>query len=119
MTARVTDADVLAIIDTELADLSPFITAAHLLVEQYLGTCGLDPALLKEIERWVSAHYVCSRDPRKRSETMGDASVTYETAMQGENKGLYATSYGKQAITLDPTGSLAGMGMKSASMEAL
>lgn len=104
MAQRVSDVDVKAIIDTSV-DTQPFIVMASLLVNRHLGSQGLDYALLRELERWLAAHFVCIRDPRYvQVKTEGDA-FTYEHGKMGQ--GLSATSYGQQVIALDPTGILA------------
>jgi len=116
--ARVTEAEVQAIIDYDpaIADITPFITAANALVNEKFAGSGVSAALLKEIERWLSAHYIAIRDPRLRNEKIGDASVTY----QGK-EGMYldATQYGQQAKTLDPTGTLANIGKRAMRIQAI
>ena len=83
--ARVSGSEVQDIIDTDLETLTPFITVASQLVD---GISGLGAATLKEIERWLSAHFVAIRDPRIMSEKAGDASANY---------------HGKSAMGLDAT----------------
>lgn len=107
--ARVTGAEVKEIIDTSLSasDIGPFIEAATLLVTKRLSGAGLGADLLKEIERWLAAHFVSMRDQRVSSRKLGDASDTY----QGQTgMGLDYTSFGQQAKMLDPTGNLAKLG---------
>lgn len=115
MADRVTQAEVLAIIDTDTADISAFITAANLLVTAKLADEDLGDDLLKEIERWLSAHFVCALDPRSKAEKIGDASVTYENASTGE--GLKSTRYGQQVLLLDTSGTLAQLGKKKVSIQ--
>lgn len=118
MANRCTAAEVKEIIDTDLTEeqVSPFITAANLTITDILGTSGLSSDQLKEIERWLSAHFVAVRDPRISAEKTADASATYQgkTAM-----GLDSTFYGQQAKMLDTTGVLANIGKKKASMNVL
>jgi hypothetical protein len=111
---RVTDKEVREILDTDITNLAPFIRVASNLVERHLLTAGLTAAELKEIERWLAAHFTCAMDPRAARETVGDTSVTYEgqTAM-----GLDATRYGQMAKTLDPSGVLATLGKGRARIE--
>ena len=104
MAARVTTADVLAIFDTTI-DTAPFITVAHLFVDQRLLDQGLSEALLTEIERWTAAHFACMRDPRETDVKRLDTSMAFEHGPLGQ--GLKSTRYGQQAIALDPTGILA------------
>lgn len=105
--SRVTEAEVRAImldIDPNLTDLSPFITAANLLVTQVCTDSSLSDALLKEIERWLSAHYVCMADPRLMSEGIQSAKDVYESKV---DLGLDVSRYGQQAKRLDTSGALA------------
>lgn len=105
---RVTGAEVKEIIDTSLTDaqVAPFIAAASAMVDQYLGDAGLSDALLKEIERWLSAHLVAVRDPRAQSKGVGDLRIQYRGRT---GLGLDATLYGQQVKALDPTGALASL----------
>lgn len=114
--ARVTPDDVLEIIDVDssLTDLYPFIAAANALVTQTIGAYGLEDSLLKEIERWLAAHFVAIRDPRYDMQSIGDAKASY-TVKVGE--GLGATRYGQQVLLLDVTKQLEGGG-RSALIEA-
>jgi len=122
MSARVEATDVKAIFDTTMedAELIPFIEVAHLMVENILGEEDLEEGLLKEIERWASAHYASIKDPVKTQEKIGDASATYAIASpKAGGTGLSATPYGMQAIAMDPTGKLGAQGKLKASFEVL
>jgi hypothetical protein len=114
--ARVNDAEVRLIIDidTSITDLTPFITIANLLVTDKLGASSLSVELLKEIERWLAAHFVAMRDQRVKSESIGGISTVY-TGTTGQ--GLFSTLYGQTAMTLDTTGILTQCGMKRASFD--
>jgi len=103
--ARVSGSEVQDIIDTDLETLTPFIDAASQLVD---GISGLGAATLKEIERWLAAHFVAIRDQRTAKDSVGDSSHTYggKTGM-----GLDFTSYGQMAKALDTTGYLATVGI--------
>jgi hypothetical protein len=107
--ARVTEYDVQDILPTTIP-LHPFILAATTIVDHHLGTLGLSAALLKEIERWLTAHLVCVRQPRWTEMRDGDTATVLEQGDMG--KGLYATRYGAQVALLDPTGILVGIGVK-------
>lgn len=110
---RVVGEQVRDIISTSLTDgqVNAMINTAHLVVEQHLGTKSLAPDLLEQIELWLSAHFVCMRDPRKKQAKIDELSVTF----QGEvGLGLQGSMYGQQAIALDPTGSLASTTLKRA-----
>ena len=116
--ARVTEADVLAIIDTGRTDLTPFIAVATLLVDQLDDTC-LDDDMLKEIERWLTAHFVnVSEGGAVQRDKIGDAETWFSITFLGE--GLKQTRYGQQAILMDCSGQLAKLGVKgSAKLETL
>ena len=107
---RTTEAEVKQIIDTALVEdeLSPFLTAANLIVTSALGAAGFVDAHLAEIERWLAAHLVAIRDPRLMSQKIGDADATYAGFTQF-GKGLEFTAYGQQVLLLDTSGKLAAI----------
>lgn len=104
MAVRVTDADVKAILKTTVNTM-PFIYAANILVTQHFATAGYDDAHMMELERWWAAHLVCMRDPRLTSKSLSDTKLDFEKAQMG--KGLEATAYGQQVLSLDTLGILA------------
>lgn len=114
--ARVQTADVKVLIDTELTDLSVFIQAATVQVNAVAALGLLDAATLKEIERWLAAHYVAMRTRQDAKAVMGDSSHTY-AGKTGE--GLSFTRFGQQAMLLDTTGTLAALGKRRASITYL
>jgi hypothetical protein len=118
MANRVTGVEVKQIIKTTLAadEVTVFITPANLLVTNKLGSSTLDDATLKEIEKWLTAHFVCIREKRASSKSVGGASVSYEgqTAM-----GLDFSSYGQQVKLLDTTGILSSIGKRVPYLEAI
>lgn len=109
MSVSLTPEDVTAIIDTELdnSQVEPFIVTAVLLVNEELLDKGLSANRLKEIARWLAAHFLAVREPRLLSEQAGRAQAKYEGG--AIDKRLMSTRYGQQAIALDPTGVLAGL----------
>lgn len=109
MTARVTTEDVKVIIDTSIADLTVFITAANLFVNGHLSAAGLPEEVLVEIEKYVAAHILSVKDPRTKAEGVDVLSESY----QGQwGFGLKGTSYGQIAILLDTSGILGAMAEK-------
>ena len=116
--ARVDADGVKEIVDTDLtnAQINNFINAAHLLVVQAdLAGSGLAEALLVEIERWLSAHFLSIRDKRVEQESVGGE---WSAKYQGKtDMGLEATTYGQQALALDTSGELAATGLKRATLE--
>jgi hypothetical protein len=121
MATRVTEAEVKAIIDTDLDStaITPFITVANMIVTDRLADEGLTDELLKEIERWLSAHFVSIRDPRMLEEKAGQASAKYALGNPGNRQGISATPYGQQALLLDPTGRLASADKLKADMKVM
>ena len=109
--ARVTEAEVEEIIDVDSSvDVAPFIAVATALVDKlFLGDpdCVLGAAILKEIERWLTAHFlaVSSKARQTVSEKDGEAAETFQSSV-GPG-GLAASHYGKQAMILDCCGKLA------------
>jgi len=114
--ARVSDNEVKEIIETDVTT-TPFITIANLLVTDLLGDSGLSDAMLKEIERWLSAHFVAIRDPREKIIKTGDAGATFFLGKEG--KGLESTPYGLQAMAMDTTGTLANLGKRAAKLDVI
>jgi hypothetical protein len=120
MANRVTVAEVKEILETSLTDpqILAFIGAANVTITALLGSSTLTTSQLKEIERFYAAHMIaCTRDQQAKSESAGDASITY----QGETgKDLDATFYGQQIKLLDTTGIMAAKaGRRAASVYAV
>lgn len=114
---RVKQSEVKAIIDTDVDDILPFIAIADALVTEKLTGQGLSDELLKEITRWLSAHYVAIRDPRTKRDKTGEAEVEYHMSKVGA--GLDATPYGQQVKTIDPSGVLANLGKTQAAVQVI
>lgn len=116
--ARVTEAEVREIIDVdEGISLAAFIAAANLTITAQMTGSGLAVATLKELERWLAAHFVAIRDPRTSSESIGGASISYTVPKLGA--GLDSTPYGQQVKLLDSTGILSTVGMRRARIMAV
>jgi len=73
---------------------------------------------LKEIERWLSAHFMAMKDRRVSSESAGGVSASY---VGSYGLGLDGSTYGQQVKMLDRSGSLALLGAirKIATMNTL
>jgi len=108
---RVSQNEVRAIIDSDVVDLLPFIAIADELTTEKLSGKGLSTTLLKEITRWLSAHFVAIRDPRTTEEKTGEAAAKFFLGKVGT--GLDATPYGQQVKILDVTGTLNSMGKRA------
>jgi len=115
MAARVTEDEVKEILNTSLT-LTAFITAANLIVTDKLGPEGLSDDQLKEIERWLAAHFAAIRERQPQQEGIGDAQATY---YGGSDLGLDFTPYGQQVKILDPTGILANIGKRKTEITAI
>ena len=122
MAPRVTEADVLTIIDTTLGtgEIDPFIFTANMMVNGYLEDKGLTEEVLTEIEKYLSAHILSVKDQRVKAEKIDVLSFTY-TGNFG--MGLKNTQYGQMAILLDTSGTFGeiaeGGGKKRASISMI
>ena len=116
MSNRVAHFELIEILDTDLEDTTPFITTANLLVTAKLSSEGLDDDILKEIEKYLAAHFASLKDPRVAQEKIGDVAVTYEGKT---GLGLDGTKYGQTVKMLDTTGILSSMGKKQVLFDAL
>ena len=114
--ARISDADVRQVIDTELTELTPFIASAESLFSQVLADKGFDEEHTKWILVWLAAHFISIREPREKSFKIGDASVTFEGTT---GMGLRFTRYGQTAIMMDTSGTLAELGQQPARFEVI
>lgn len=86
------------VVDTMILGADAFITKV------FSGDTQLGTDLLKEIERWLTAHMIASTLQRTTTkEKLGEAEFTY-TGKFGEN--LLSTPYGQMVLTLDLTGKL-------------
>ena len=107
--ARVTDAELRAIIDVEAErDLSPFIIMAALLVDEDLAGSSLSTARLKQIELYLAAHYTALTVERG-SLAVSKAGDALESYKGNFTEGLNLTRYGQTAINLDTSGKLAAL----------
>lgn len=114
MAALVTNKEVQSLLGDSGVDMTPFITTAHLLVDEELSTAGLSAARLKQVELFLAAHfYVIIRERGGITrEVIGDAEERYR--LQGEDlKGLATTRFGEQAIALDSSGKLGALSTSS------
>ena len=128
MALRVTPAEVaqIYVYDTAIidAEANVFITAANLLVNIVNTTGGITAAAtLKEIERWLSAHFICIRDPQASSEKAGSVGQSLQNKVDLH---FNQTRYGQMALLLDTSGTLAalqaqaeGKGVLTASLTSL
>lgn len=111
---RVTADDVREIADLS-ADLvlTPFILVATTLVDTKLATHAAYTALadsttiLKEVERWLAAHFAKIREKETAGEGVKDVREDYQYKL---GDGLRTTMYGQNAVAMDISGVLAKLG---------
>jgi hypothetical protein len=109
-------ADVQTIIAATDAQANAAIEDAALIAETCVTSLAGDRQ--KAIIKYLAAHLIASGiGAQKTSERLGDASVSWARAQMGQ--GLLGTSYGQQAIALDPNGCLLKIGKVKAFMETL
>jgi hypothetical protein len=118
MAVRVTATEVKEILDdTTLLDaqVNPYITSANIMVNEVIGTGTTD--ILKEIERWLTAHMITvTRERQASREEAGGARIDYVGAF---GEGLKSTSYGQMVLALDTTNAFASLAGKAASIYAI
>lgn len=111
--------DVRAVIQTTLTDdeIETIIDDAILIADTCIS--ALPAARQKAILKWLTAHLVSSiknfGGGGVTSDKLGDASRTFSSGHFG--KQLASTSYGQQALLMDPNGCLARIGKAKASIE--
>lgn len=90
-------------LDPTISDLTPFITAASLLVDIIDAESDLSTQRQQVVETWLAAHFYAVRDPRNLMERAGDVAATIESKV---GMGFDVTRYGQQAMILDTSGIL-------------
>lgn len=127
---RVSDPEVRQILvqlDSNVTDLTPYIIIAENLVTNFLVAAGnaisgsdkvvLTESELKEIERWLAAHFAAVADPRLKSQSVDGASESYD--LQTDKIGLGITMYGKTAMMLDRSNQLSRIGRRIARVKTI
>jgi hypothetical protein len=122
MANRVTAEEVKQIFTTSLGDdqIDACITAANNIVSTITTTKAsptLGTAELKEVERWLGAHFCAINDPVSLRVAIGESESWHFPASvtTAWGQGLRLTPFGQQAIFFDRTGSLASFGLMHAS----
>lgn len=118
MAVRVTATEVRVIIETSLTDaaIDSYIAVANPMVTNTV-TCGLAAAVLKEIERWLTAHLISiTKERTTTEEKLGEATVKYAGTF---GEGLKSTPYGQMVLQLDTCGQFANLGKKVISITAI
>jgi len=119
MGSRVTVTEVKQIITTT-SNVVPHITAANIVVDKVLSEPSIltDTAQLKEIERWLAAHFLAGIESEQQltKERIGETEVSYQE-LTGAN--LESSHYGRRAMMLDTSGTLANLGKRSARIDVI
>jgi len=116
---RVTAAEVKAIIETDMEDtnVDTYIGSANASIEGWFSGIAVTENMLKEIERWITAHLIAiSKERQAREEGAGDAYIKYAGLFY---TGLQQTSYGQMAIAIDTTGILKSLAGKNVTFFAV
>lgn len=121
--ARVTEAEVKQVIDTDLSDaiVLVHIEIANDLVTGVLGSSGLGTTRLKHIELFLSAHFIGigmdKEEGMMLSQWAGeDGKIDYNKTL---GSALDATFQGQQAKLLDTTGALSQIGKSRAQFRVI
>lgn len=105
-----TDSDkikaIIEVDETLAPSLTPFIDAAHELVEECCSEAGYTESRLTIIETWLAAHFYAILSPRTTGERAGSVGETFQSSVA---LGLNVTHYGQQAMRLDTAGGLAAL----------
>lgn len=86
--------------------LTPFINAAHNLVENVCVPLCYDSDTLREIETWLAAHFYCIENPQTNEEEADNIRDRFDSKV---DLGLKVTRYGQMALMLDYKGGLAAL----------
>lgn len=120
--ARVVATEVLAVMPDETVltetTILPYITSANVFVTASLEG-ALDEDVLKEVERWLSAHMATvAKDRVSKEEGAGGAYIKYAGKWEDE---LASTQFGQMVLMLDTSNTLRNLkdGMKQAWIKAV
>lgn len=121
MATRVTAAEVIEIMDTTLteSEINPYVISANVFVTEALSSTSLSANALKEIERWLAAHFAAmTKERQSKKEEAGGAAIEWGVKFGSE---LEATTYGQVALNLDTTNTLKNLqkGKSSAFIHAV
>jgi hypothetical protein len=118
--ARVTATEVKELISTSETITAHINTANVLVTEKLGGNATMTADHLKEIERWMSAHFVAvSIERQAGKERIGNTAVEYAGFNTTGLQGLGLTTYGQQAMMLDTTGTLSQLGKRRARIDTI
>jgi len=112
--SRTNPTDVKNTFDTDLSDsaVEDWIGIATEIVDDVEGVnSSLSNSRLEKIERLLAQHFASSQDPRINSTSRETASVNYQRDSD------YATEYMATAVSLDPTGVVASLNKRTATLD--
>lgn len=98
------------------AAIVPFVDQANLLVSEDLSGSGLTSDRLTMIATYLAAHFllISAEKGGMISQKMGGAEEMYETSKE-TRKGYRTTRFGRAAVDLDTSGTLAAAAASAAS----
>jgi hypothetical protein len=119
MANRVTEDEVKGVLQPGSDDivLTPFISTAHMIVEEDLVGKGMSAERLRLLELYLAAHFSVITIGELTMKKVGDATDDYVKVRLYD--GLRASTFGQQAIALDTSGTLSQMGGTNAVFEVL
>ena len=119
MAIRVTVDEVLAILPPGLPALpvTPFISTANLVVEEDLVGKGMSESRLKEIEKYLAAHFATVTTGELTARKVGDSMDDFVKTRMYE--GLRGTTFGQQAVSLDASNTLVDTDKRDSSFEIM
>lgn len=118
MGIRTTPQELRSLLDLDTsASVFGFIQIASRFVDDRLANQSITPVMLSTLELLLAAHFYSVHEPEIEQQSYSDASYRYSVAKKGQ--GLSATSWGQQAIALDPSGVLSEMGKRLARFESV
>ena len=100
--------------------LEAFLLTADTVVTNNLGSTDLSTEELKQIEKYLAAHFACMRDPIPLRSKVGDSEqVSFPLSVTTAfGQGLRITPYGQQVLAIDRSGVLAKLGLLKGSFRA-
>jgi len=99
--------------DTPVAETTAFIATAHVILCNVLDGYGIPASLLKNIEKYLAAHFANLTYSSVSRQGLGPMTTTFLLKI---DLGFNATRYGQMAMTLDPTGMLENFRRKRVKM---
>ena len=102
---------------TDLVIDTYIIPASGIIDKVFEGDTSIGPTLIKELERWLTAHLIASTIERmSNDEKLGEAEVKYIGKFGMK---LESTPYGQNVLLFDITGKMGNLGTGNATMYAI